>query len=334
MPTLSIKSLIEPATHAKWWTDWLFILLGSTILAAGFVFFINPYDLVPGGIYGLSIVLHNIFPSLQIGTISYAFEIPLDILALCFLGGKLSTRTIITALVTPLIMNGISLLAYPDAASLQALDPSKIAGAYLDLHQHIMLAAIIGGACIGLGAGMVARHHAVGGGTDIAAMFMQKYLHIPFSRSLLIVDGAVVLFGLLVIGFGIGTGDDGNPQKCYLSLYSLIAIFVNTRVLAVVINGFKDNKIIFIIGSHKMEELRHYIVDQLERSATCIKSSGLYTGKEKDMLMLVVTNKEVSRFKKIIKLMAPEAFIVITDAYNIYGEGFQDLPEPGELLPE
>lgn len=334
MQGLSIQRLLKPTTQLNWWTDWLFILLGSTIMASGFVFFINPYNLVPGGVYGLGIALHNIFPSLQIGTISYAFEIPLDILALLFLGGKLSTRTIVAALVTPLLMNGISLLAYPDAASLQALDPSRIAGGYLDLRQHLILTAIMGGTCMGVGGGLVARHHAVGGGTDIAAMLMQKYLHIPFSRSLFVVDGAVVLFGLLVIGFGLGTGQGGNPEKCYLSFYSLIAIFVNTRVLAVVINGLKGNKIIFVIGGHKMEELRHYIVNQLERSATCIHSNGLYTGKEKDMLMLVVTNKEVSRFKQIIKQMEPDAFIVITDAYSIYGEGFQDLPEPGELLPE
>lgn len=334
MSHTAVKRFVEPATHLRWWTDWLFILLGSTILACGFVFFINPYDLVPGGVYGMAIVLHNIFPTLQIGTISYAFEIPLDIMALLFLGGKLSTRTITAALITPLIMNGISLLAYPDSASLQALDYTRIAGGCLDLSDHLMLASIIGGAVIGVGGGLVARHHAVGGGTDIAAMLMQKYLHIRFSRSLLMVDGLVVLFGLVVIGFGLGTGGEASAGKCYLSLYSLITIFVNTRVISMVLNGMKDDKIVFVIGGQRMDTLRNYILHTLDRSATCIKSSGLYSGKEKDMLFLVVTGKEVARIKQVIKQMEPDAFVVITDAYNIYGEGFEMLPAPGDLQPE
>ena len=144
MSTSTILSKIfEPVTHFQWWKDWFVILLGCTILATGFVLFINPYNLVPGGVYGLSIVVHNFFPSWQVGTISYAFEIPLEILMFILIGMKMSSRTVVAALVTPFIMNLISLAVYPDAASLQALDSSKILGGRLDLSEHLLLTTLL-----------------------------------------------------------------------------------------------------------------------------------------------------------------------------------------------
>ena len=314
--------------------DWLIILLGCVIQAAGFVFFINPYNIVPGGVYGLSIVLHNLMPSWQIGTISYAFEIPLEIISILLLGGKLGGRTIVAALITPLIMNFISLISYPDAASLEALDPTKILGGNLNLSEHLMLSTIVGGAVIGAGIGLVARTQAMGGGTDIVAMLMQKYMRIRFSRALLIVDGLVVLFGLIIIGLGVGSSTPTTHNSALLSLYSLIAIYVSTKTIGLVINGMKEEKIIFIIGNHSMDELRSYILHDLDRGATAIKSSGIYSGEDKDMLFLVVTQKEVMRIKQRIKQLEPDAFIVITDAYNIYGEGFRALPNAGDIIPE
>ncbi len=328
-----LKVFLKPATRLSWWSDWFFILLGCLCTAAGFVFFINPYNLVPGGIYGLSVVLHNLVPWLQIGTISYAFEIPLLLLALIFLGKKIGTRTIIAALVTPLVMNGLSLLAYPTTEALHNLDPTLIAGGHLNLSNHLMLTTIMGGALVGAGCGLVARNRATGGGTDIVAMFMQKYLHIKFSKSIFIADALVVLSGFVVIGLGVGTGSTGT-EDCYLSFYSLIAIYISSRVISMVINGFKNEQILFIIGRGRMDKLRSYILNDLDRGATIIKSSGLYSGEDKDMLFLVVKEKEVTRVKQMIKKVEPDCFIVITDAYDTFGEGFRDLPNTNDIVAE
>ena len=89
-------------------SGWFNIFLGCTILAAGFVYFINPYNIVPGGVYGASIVLHNLFPTIQVGTFGYMFDIPLLILSVILLGSKLGSRTIVAALFTPLAMNFLS----------------------------------------------------------------------------------------------------------------------------------------------------------------------------------------------------------------------------------
>lgn len=314
--------------------SWVGIFVGCIILAAGFVFFVNPYNFVPGGVYGASIVLHNLFPSVQVGTFGYMFDIPLLILSVIFLGSKLGIRTIVAALFTPLAMNVLSELSYPTQEALESLDPSLMLGGVLDMSDHLMLACLIGATLIGIGCGLVVRNQATTGGTDIVAMFLQKYAHIRFSTGILLVDAMVVLFGLLVIGFGIGTAEDMTQPSWHLSFYSLIAIFVSSRVLAYVINRAKDDKLLFIISNENSNELAHFILHDMDRSATYIKSRGLYSKEEKDMLFLVVSNKEVAKVKLKIKEVDPRAFVVVTDAYDTFGEGWKTLPSKDDLQPE
>ena len=315
-------------------SSWMGIFVGCSIMAIGFVFFINPYNFVPGGVYGASIVMHNLFPSIQVGTFGYMFDIPLLILSLVLLGAKLGARTIVASLFTPFVMNVLSELVYPTQEALQSLDPSLMLGGMLDLSDHLMLACLMGSVLIGVGCGIVVKSQATTGGTDIVAMILQKYANIRFSNGILIVDALVVAFGLLVIGFGIGTADDSTQPSWHLSFYSLIAIYVISRVLAYVINGAKDDKLVFVIGSGDMTELNRFILEDLDRSATYIKSRGLYSNKEKEMLFLVVRNKEVNSVKHKIKEVDPRAFVVVTDAYDTFGEGWKPLPSKGEIHPE
>lgn len=324
----------EALTSPRWWGEWIGIFLGCTIMAAGFVFFINPYNIVPGGVYGASIVLHNLFPSIQVGTFGYCFDIPLLIISMVFLGSKLGSRTIVAALSTPSIMNILSSIAYPTQEALEALDPAQIAGGRLDMSDHLMLTTIAGAALIGIGCGIVVNCKATTGGTDIVGMMMQKYLKIPFSNALLIADGLVVALGLVVIGLGIGSDIPADKDSCLLSLYSLIAIYISSRVVARIIAGVKDDKLMFIISEKPSEELNDFILNILERTATRINSRGLYSNGEKEMLFLVVHNKEVPAVKEAIRLTDPRAFVVVTDAYDTYGEGWKELPKLGELMPE
>lgn len=313
---------------------WVNILLGCTILAAGFVFFINPYNIVPGGVYGASIVLHNLFPSIQVGTFGYMFDVPLLILSVVLLGAKLGTRTIAAALVTPFLMNMMSRLVYPSQEALEQLDPAQLLGGCMNMSEHLMLTCIIGAAVIGIGTGIVIRNQATTGGSDIVGMLLQKYAHIRFSNAILLVDGTVVCFGLLVIGFGIGSTDDVSQPSWHLSLYSLISIFIISRVISYMINGAKNDKLIFVISEHHLEDLRKYILEDLDRTATYIKSSGLYTHADKEMLFIVISYKEVTGLKLKIKEVDPGAFVVVTDAYDTFGAGWKELPSPNEVQPE
>ena len=320
-----------PATW-EWWRSWFLILLGCVLMGAAFVFFINPYKFVPGGVYGLGIVFHNIFPSVQVGTFGYMFDIPLLLISFFVFGGNFGARTIVAALFTPGFMNVLTNLVYPDEAAVEALDPALLLGGRLDLSGDLLVACIVGAVMIGVGQGLVVRQQATSGGTDIIAMLFQKFTPIKFSTGILIADGSVVLLGLLVIGFGLGLGNAGDGDW-RLTLYSLITIFVTSRVIAYVLDGASYDKLLFIISDRK-EELRRFIVEDLDRSATYIKARGMYSGRETEMIFLVVSRKEVNLVQRNIKRIDPRAFFVETDAYDTFGEGFKPLPEESDLKVE
>ena len=311
----------------RWWWSWFMIILGCALLAGGYVLFISPYNIVPGGVYGAGIVLHNIFPTIKIGTFGYMFDSVLLILAFIAFGPRFGAKTVVAALLTPGLMNIFTSLAFPPEA-IESLDPSKMLGGILDLSDHLMLATIVGAVILGVGVGLVVREQATTGGTDIVAMMLQKYCHISFSQGVLIADSLVVLAGLVVIGFG----SDGNGMEgLMLSFYSLIAIYVSSRILAFMLDGASYDRIIFIITSHHNEDFRRYILEELDRSGTYIKSSGMYTNTEKEMIFLVVPRQELVKVQRAIKDYDPSAFMVVANAYNTYGEGFKPMPEKHEL---
>ncbi len=159
-------------------------------------------------------------------------------------------------------------------------------------------------------------------------MMLQKYCHISFSKGVLIADSLVVLAGLIVIGFGSG---GSRMEGLMLSFYSLIAIYVSSRILAFMLDGASYDRIIFIITSHRNEEFRRYILEDLDRSGTYIKANGMYTNADKEMIFLVVPRHELVNVQRAIKDYDPQAFMVVANAYNTFGEGFKPMPEKHEL---
>ena len=307
------------------------IVIGCTLLAAGYVLFISPYNIVPGGVYGAGIVLHNIFPSIQVGTFGYMFDIVLLILAFIAFGPRFGSKTVVAALLTPGIMNLITYLVYPNEEAIQSLDPAQLLGGALNMSDHLMLTTIVGAVVLGIGVGLVVKEQATTGGTDIVAMMLQKYCKMTFSSGVLVADSMVVLAGLLVIGFGFGTGGEMSKEAWQMPLYSLIAIYISSRVLAYMLDGASYDRIIFIITSHHNEEFRRYILEEMDRSGTYIKTSGMYTNAEKEMIFLVVPRHELTKVQRAVKEYDPKAFMVVANAYNTFGEGFKPMPEKHEL---
>ena len=316
------RKLIEDASTWHWWREWMLIFLGCIMMGTAFVFFINPYKFVPGGVYGLGIVLHNIFPSIQVGTFGYMLDVPLMIVALLVFGGQFGARTVAAALFTPGYMNLLTRAVYPNEAAVESLDPALLLNGQLNLSDDLLLTAIMGAVIIGVGQGIVVRQQATTGGTDIVAMLLQKFAGIKFSTGILLADGAVVLAGLLVIGFGLGTGEAGE-KGWVLTLYSLITIFTTSRVIAYVLDGASYDKLLFINSDHH-DELRRFI----------IKARGMYTGNEREMIFLVISRKEVRQVQHKIKEIDPRAFLVVTDAYDTFGEGFKPFPSADVMQAE
>lgn len=296
------------------------ITLGCFIVAMGFVVFINPYKMVPGGVFGCSIVLHELWPDLQIGTYGYMLQIPLMVLTTLLVGRKLGLRTLFTVLMTPLLMNVATWLAYPSEEAMQTLQADLLFGGGMNLSNHLIIAAIFGGLLVGSGSGLIIRNQSGTGGTDLVAMIINKYLHIKFNRAILYVDATVIIMGLIV------------TSSPLLSLYSLVAVVMINISLSYTMNGSRDAKIIYIICKEHTVDISHYILKDLDITATLVPCFGLYSGEKKDMLMLVVRDKMVPRIVKSINERAPEAFLIVADAYETFGLRWRKFPGKDELM--
>ncbi len=287
--------------------QWLYVVVGAALLATAFVLFITPYRIVPGGVYGMGVVLNYLFPKIQVGTYGLSMDIPLLIIAFRIFGARFGTKTIVAAVLTPLIMDIMTLLI--------GSDPATMLGGKIDLSNDVLLSCIFGGTLMGAGVGLILKTHATSGGTDIVAMIVSKYLHMPISRAVLYVDSLVVLFGLVVLG------------DWKLPLYSLVTIFVSSRVIDYIVDGGSGDKLLFIL-SEKHDRIRDYILDGLERGGTYIKASGMYTGADKEMIFVVVSRREVSLMRDRIREVDPEAFMIVVDAHETLGEGFKTFEKP------
>lgn len=320
----------KPQVVRKQVLDYLGILFGCLIVSVAFVFFINPYRLVPGGVFGTSIVLHSLFPAIQVGTFSYFIAIPLLLIAYCLLGKGIGVKTLVATFVTPLFMNILSMLAYPDAEALRELDPSQLAGGQIDLSRDLILATIMGGVLVGVGEGVIVRSRATSGGSDIVGLILSKYLHIKFSWALMMTDMTVVMFGLVVIGLGLGSQTD-TPHSWMLSCYSVICIYIISKTISFVVSGSKNNKLIFIVTHTNYEQMHDFILNRLDRTATVIPSQGLYSATNQHTLMLVVRRQEVDTVTKTVAEIDPDVFVIVTDSYDIYGYRWKDFPDKADL---
>ena len=294
-------------------TSWVSILLGCFILASGFVFFINPYNIVPGGVYGASIVLHNLFPSVQVGTFGYMFDVPLLILSVVLLGARLGTRTIVAALTTPLLMNLLSRAVYPSQEALEALDPSQLLGGCMDLSDHLMLTSVIGATVIGIGSGIVVRNQATTGGTDIVAkMLRRRYPYINFGTLLFGMNVVVVLtFAFLF-------------KKYDSCMYTMIEMFISSKVVNLVLYGPGVSEVCYII-TNNVNAIKSAITCTMGRGVTLLRGEGAWSGKEMQVILCVVKRPEIAQLREVVRSVDEHAFVIVSEAKEVFGRGFGNI---------
>jgi uncharacterized membrane-anchored protein YitT (DUF2179 family) len=287
----------EKLFSVAWFKAYSMILIGSFIMAAGFVLFVSPYKMAPGGVYGIAIVLHYVL-NLPIGLIGLAIDIPLTIIAIRILGPKFGIKTIAGFV---LLSGWISLLEFTwGYQPLVEGDP--------------LLSAIFGGLLIGFGLGLIFRSKASSGGSDIIAMILNKYTGVSVGQLLIVVDATIVLISLVAF-------DDWK-----IPLYSWIVIFISGKVVDAVIQGVSYDKTCIII-SDKPDEIRDRILNDLNRGGTFIPAKGMYSGDDKRMIYTVVSRREVAMLQDYIREIDPSAFMTVIDANEIFGDGFKQLPD-------
>jgi len=296
----------EKLFSRDWFKAYSFIAIGTFIMAAGFVFFIAPYKLVPGGVYGIAIVLHHstkgLFAfapgGLPIGIVALCMDIPLTILGIKILGPRFGVKTVVGFTLTAVWTD---LLSY-------------LWGSQPLVTDDALLSTIFGGVLLGAGLGLVFKSKATSGGSDIVAMIFSRKTRLPVGQMLIYVDSVIVLLGLVAFG------------DWKIPLYSWIVIFITGKVVDVILQGISYDKTLFII-SDKHELIRDKIINDLNRGGTYIRGEGMYNGAEKQMIFTVVSRREVALLQDHIHRIDPHAFMSVMDASEIIGEGFKSLED-------
>lgn len=292
----------------EWFRVYSLIVIGTFILAAGFVLFINPYQIVPGGVYGIAIVIHYstkglfaMWPDgLPIGMLGLSMDIPLTIIGIKILGPRFGIKTVLGIVLTAFWMDFLTYFIGQN-------DP-------LQLHDQLLLSCVFGGVLIGFGLGLIFKSKATSGGSDIVAMIIAKYTALPLGQLMIIVDSVIVLVGLIVF------------QDWKIPLYSWIVIFITGKVIDITIQGINYDKALLII-SEKPELIREKIIKDLNRGGTIFNGQGLYSGDSKQMIYTIVNRREMEMLKAFIKTIDPEAFVTVIDTHQVIGNGFKSLNE-------
>lgn len=268
--------------------EYVYIIIGAAIIAVGFNVFLLPNEVASGGVSGISTILYGLF-DWKPGFVQYAFNIPLFIAGVIFLGKQFGARSLAGTLTLPLF---VLLTASWEPATLNPL-----------------LGSLFGGISVGVGLGIVFRGRASTGGTDLAAQIIAKYTGFTLGRSVMLIDGLIVLSAAVV--FDIEKG-----------LYALIGLFVTTKTIDIIQLGFSQSKMVYII-TNKQEEIRDAIYNEVNRGVTRLSAFGGYTEKERPILLVVVYQTEFTKLKQVVKKVDPAAFVIVTDAYEVVGEGFK-----------
>jgi uncharacterized membrane-anchored protein YitT (DUF2179 family) len=294
---MSFSPLNEKPFTRKWFLSHSLILIGSFILASGFVLFITPYKIVPGGVYGISIVLHYLFGT-PVGLVALCFDIPLTIIGIRILGPRFGYKTVLGFSLTAIFTDTLTYF--------WGFEPLVKGDA--------LLSSIFGGVLMGVGLGLIFRSKATSGGSDIVAMIIAKYTRLPLGMLMIYVDSTIVLIGLAVF------------RDWKIPLYSWIVIFITGKVIDIVMAGISYDKSVFII-SEKYEEIRDKIINGLNRGGTLIEGKGMFNMADRKIIFTVVNRRELFQLEEFIHEIDPKAFLTILDANEIFGEGFKSLNE-------
>ena len=286
----------KPETFRRLARDYALILFGSALLAVSMDLFFIPNDLVAGGLSGTAQII-NSFTGWPIGTLTFILNIPLFILGWFYLGGhRFLARTVFAAFTFSLVLDGLQLF-WPG----------------ISITDDLALNALYGGVTAGVAVGLLFRARATSGGTDILARILERKFGMPLSQAYLYTDGLVVFLAGLTFGWE-------------RALYAVIALYVGGVLVEVTLNGSNVMRVATIITTEPQAVADRVLAD-MERGVTEWAGHGMYTGRERHVLLCAVSRAETVLLKGIIHEVDPHAFVIIGQAQEVLGEGFRSLKE-------
>ena len=283
----------DRAWSRRWCLNHLFVLVGASLVAAGFNLFVIPHDVVPGGVVGIAQIVNEL-TGWPVGLVSLAVNLPLLVLAGRLMGPRYGAKTLLAMVV---IGVGVDALAHWRGTA-PVLD-------------DVLVSVMFGGVSIGGGIALVLRGKGNAGGTPLVGTLVARLLRIPIGRAMLYTDSVVIGAALLTWR---------NPD---LVAYALICLFAISRTIDLALNGLEASKAMLVI-SEKHEEIRETLLHGLERGGTYLCAKGLYRPEEdRNVILTALSVREAVALQRQIRDVDPGAFCMVFDTSNVIGEGFR-----------
>ena len=269
--------------------DVIAVLFGNFLLAVSVAYFVLPYDILSGGVAGIAVITKAVFnwsPTLVIDVL----VISLFIVGAIFFGKEFALKT------------ALSSIAYPIFVEILVRNPIAI-----EVDQ--LLSCVFGGVIAGVGMGIAFRHNASTGGTDILSLLANKYMGVSVSSGVMVTDSIITLMGLLTYGL----------QDVFLGI-----IYIYTASMAInrVVVPKTDEAIAVYVITSEFEKISDFIHYTLERGTTILAGRGGYTNEQKNIILTVVSKNQYVKLSNFIEKADPYAFVIVSDAKEIKGEGF------------
>lgn len=278
------------------WRDYLGIAVGAIITAVSLNMFLIPNKIAAGGISGLATVLYYLL-NWPVGLIMLTFNIPLFIAGVKMLGARYGINTLFGA--------GMLSLAIDVTAPFTPV-----------LTNDLLLSSLYGGVVGGIGLGLVFRSKGNTAGTALAAVILNKLFGIRIGQAMMAADFFVIVFAGVAFK---------SPE---LALYALISMFVTGQIIDLVQEGPSSSKAFFVMSSQPAK-VADAILIELDRGVTLFQAKGCYTGEPREMLLCVVSTSEVTQLKELIYEIDSKAFVIVTSAHEVLGEGFTEVKRLG-----
>lgn len=283
---------IERKTPVKRAMDYLLMTIGAIVYAAGISLFLDPNSLAPGGVTGISIILNRI-TNIETGTLILLLNVPILLVGTWRFGVRFILSTLYCIALTSLCTN--------------------VLAEYGPITDDLVLAAVVGGAVLATGVGLVFKAGGTTGGIDIIIKLLRlKMPHLKTGALYLAMDAVVVVISAILF------------RNIELALYAGVAVFVSSTVLDVVLYGRDGAKLIYII-SDNFEPITKRLLEELDLGVTHVDASGAYSGKEKSVIMCVCRKQLSPKVEEIVKEEDPLAFMIVSSATEIYGEGYKNI---------
>jgi len=279
----------------KLFKDYLIVTIGTLVLTFGLSVFLIPADLAVGGITGFAMIINRLFPTLSIGGVMLVSNIVLFILGFLLIGKQFGAKTIYASLA----LSGMIWVF----EKLAPLDGPIVEDTFLNLFFGILIG--------GIGLAIVFNQNASTGGTDILAKIINRFFNFEIGKSLLMADFLIVLFAMKIYGLEPG-------------LYAMFGVIMNAFLIDNLIEGM-NNKINVRIISSKSDEIKTFIIKELDRGATIFTAEGAYSSSQVKIISTVLNRRQFIRIKAYIKAIDNNAFVTVANVKEVIGEGFRSV---------